>query len=317
MMKKLILALGLSCLALAAFSQAKKPSIMVVPSDLWCNQNGYLTTYDNQGVATNVPDYRKALVDNPQLLPVISQLNGLMADRGFPLKNLESVLKSIDNQSAEMAAITASDGSGVQTNPLTELRNRARADIIMQLTWTVNKMGPKQSVTYTLQGLDSYTDKEIATSTGTGAPSFTAELPVLLSEAVNSHMDEFCDRLQNHFNDLLENGREISVDVRVFQNDEGINLETEYGGKELKEYIENWIQENTVSHRYNLADDNEVMMKFESVRMPVYDANGRAMAANNFARNLVKYLKGEPCKIAKIKQINSGLGRALIVIGNK
>ena len=241
MMKKLILALGLSCLALAAFSQAKKPSIMVVPSDLWCNQNGYLTTYDNQGVATNVPDYRKALVDNPQLLPVISQLNGLMADRGFPLKNLESVLKSIDNQSAEMAAITASDGSGVQTNPLTELRNRARADIIMQLTWTVNKMGPKQSVTYTLQGLDSYTDKEIATSTGTGAPSFTAELPVLLSEAVNSHMDEFCDRLQNHFNDLLENGREISVDVRVFQNDEGINLETEYGGEEQKEYIGNWI----------------------------------------------------------------------------
>lgn len=87
------------------------------------------------------------------------------------------------------------------------MRQRAKADIIVQLTWTVNQTGPKRSVTYTLQGLDSYTNKEIATSTGTGEPSFTAELPVLLAEAVSSHMDEFCDRLQNHFDDLLQNGR--------------------------------------------------------------------------------------------------------------
>ena len=316
-MKKLILAAAAVCLSLAAMGQAKKPSIMVVPSDLWCNQNGFMTTYDNQGVATYIPDYRKALMDNPQLLPVISQLNGLMADRGFPLKNLESVLKSIDNSSAEMAAVSASDGSGVQSNPLMQLRNRARADIIMQLTWSINTMGPKQSVTYTLQGLDSYTDKEVATSTGTGAPSFTAELPVLLSEAVNAHIDEFCDRLQSHFEDLLENGREISLDINVFDNDEGINLETEFGDKELKEIIEDWVNDNTVNHRYNLADDTELNMKFESVRIPIYDEKGRAMAANHFGRSLVKYLKGEPCNIPLIKQLNAGLGKSIIIIGNK
>ena len=316
-MKRMILTAAMVCLSLVAMAQAKKPTIMVVPSDLWCNQNGYMTTYDNQGVETFIPDYRKALVSNPQLLPVISQLNGMMADRGFPLKNLESVLKSLDNSSAEMAAVTASDGSGVRSNPLMQLRSRARADIIMQLTWTVNTMGPKQSVTYTLQGLDSYTDKEVATSTGTGAPSFTAELPVLLSEAVNAHMDEFCDRLQTHFEDLLENGREIAVDIQVFDNPDDINLETEYGDKELKEIIEDWINDNTVNHRYNLSDDTELNMKFEQVRIPVYDAKGRAMAANHFGRELVKYLKGEPCSIPLIQQVTPGLGKAIIIIGNK
>ena len=179
------------------FGQAKKPSLMVVPSDLWCNQNGYMMEEYSMGEMVPVPDYRRALISNTDLLPVISRINGLMADRGFPLKNLESEIKAINSNSAETAAITSKDGATVKTSALEQLRQRAKADIIVQLTWTVNQTGPKRSVTYTLQGLDSYTNKEIATSTGTGEPSFTAELPVLLAEAVSSHMDEFCDRLSN------------------------------------------------------------------------------------------------------------------------
>jgi len=46
------------------FSQAKKPILMVVPSDVWCNQNGYMLEYDNQGVKVKVPDYKRALQEN-------------------------------------------------------------------------------------------------------------------------------------------------------------------------------------------------------------------------------------------------------------
>lgn len=316
-MKRTILSILLALSALTAFAQAKKPTIMVMPSDLWCNKNGFMTTYDNQGVTEYIPDYHKAIISSNELLPVISQINGLMADRGFPLKNLESEIKALNQTAAEMAAVTGKDGSSVQTNPLMQLRQRANADIIIQLTWTINKMGPKYSVTYTMQGLDSYTSKEIATSTGTGAPSFTAEVPVLLAEAVNAHIDEFCDRLQRHFEDLFANGREIALNVNVFENEEDIDLEKEYGDKELREVIEDWIYDNTVSHRYHLADDSEHHMTFDEVRIPVYDDKGRAISANNFARNLVRYLKGEPCSIAKIKTLNQGQGKATIIIGNK
>ena len=174
-------------------------------------------------------------------------------------------------------------------------------------------MGPKRSITYTLQGLDSYTNKEIATSTGTGDPSFTAELPVLLAEAVSSHMDEFCDRLQGHFDDLMENGREISLNIRVFENPEDFDLESEFDGKELREVIEDWVYENTVQHRYNLADDSEVYMNFDEVRIPLYDDRGRAMAAGNFARQLEKYLKEAPFNIP-IKRDNAGLGLATLYL---
>ena len=60
---------------------------MIVPSDVWCNQNGFMTTHNNQGSVIKVPDYKKALQSDPTLLQVISQMNGMMAERGFPLEN--------------------------------------------------------------------------------------------------------------------------------------------------------------------------------------------------------------------------------------
>lgn len=316
-MKKILL-FSLMCLfAAAAYGQAKKPRLMVVPSDNWCYQNGFLTEYDNQGVVERIPDYKAALVQNPDLISVISTINGLMADRGFPCENLESAMKSVNRQSAELSAVTNKAGdASVRSNDLMELRRQAKADIILQLTWKVNTTGPRRSVTYTLQGLDAYTNNEVASAGGTGAPSYSVELPVLLQEAVNAHMDEFCDRLQSHFEDLFENGRAVAININVFDNDEDIDLETEYDGKELREIIEDWFYENTVSHRYNLVDDSELYMQFDDVRIPVYDDRGRAIAANNFARDLVNYLKRDYA-IEKIKLMNQGLGQATILIGNK
>lgn len=316
-MKKLIITVLLAALTAAgAFGQAKKPTIMVVPSDNWCNANGYMTVSDNQGVETYTPNYQKAIISSTELLPVISRINGLMADRGFPLKNLETVMKNVNQQNTELAVVQSKDGSSVQSNDLMALRQAARADIIIQISWNINQVGPKKSVTYTMQGLDSYSGKEIATSTGTGTPSFSTETPVLLSEAVNAHIEEFCSRLQNHFDDMFENGRQVTLNINVFQNDKDVDLETEFDGKELREIIEDWMAENTVKGRFNLADDSELYMKFEDVRIPLYDERERPIAANAFARKLVRDLKTnyqiEPCKI-----MNQGLGQCTILLFNK
>ena len=316
-MKRFLLLMSLCLISATSFGQARKPRLMVVPSDNWCYQQGYITEYNNQGVTEYIPDYRAALVKNPDLLPVISAINGLMADRGFPLENLESAMRSINRQSTELSAVTARDGSSVQSNELMELRRQAKADIILQLSWTVNEVGPRRSVTYTLQGLDSYTNNEVASAGGTGEPSFTVETAVLLREAANAHMDEFCNRLQNHFDDLFENGRAVAIHINVFENALGIDLETEFDGKELREVIEDWMYDNTVSGRYNLVDDNELYMQFDDVRIPVYDERGRSLAANNFARELVKFLRNAPYNISDIKLMNQGLGQATLLIGNK
>ncbi|NQX80927.1 MAG: hypothetical protein HRT66_02885 [Flavobacteriaceae bacterium] len=302
------------------FSQAKKPTIMIVPSDVWCNINGYMMEFDNQGTVVKIPNYKKALQENADLLLVISKINGMMAERGFPLKNMESVMKSLEKNSAEDAMMSSKDsGASASESPIDQLKKVAKADIIMQLTWTVNKTGPRNSITFNLQGLDSYTDKQIATAAGTGAPSTSAEIPLLLEEAILAHIDNFNSTLMTHFEDLFTNGREIVLNLKKWDDWDG-DFESEYGedSEELGVLIEDWLADNTVQGRYSTTDATENMMFFEQVRIPLYyERNGkqRAMDTRRFARGLSKFLKDELKIINKVT--TKGLGQATIYLGSK
>ncbi|EAP86002.1 DUF6175 family protein [Croceibacter atlanticus] len=318
-MRKIITLLLLAVSTLA-IGQAKKPTLMVVPSDAWCIQNGYSMNFENQGTVETIPDYKAAFQNDPDLLLVISKINGLMADRGFPLQNMESVIKSLNSYSAEDALRSSKSGGEVEESPIDRFKAVAKADIIMQLTWTLNKTGPKRSVTFNLQGLDAYSNKQIATAAGTGAPSFSAELPVLLEESVLSHMDNFTNSLQNHFDDLFENGREIKIRIKRW-DDWDEDLESSFGpeDEELSFIIEDWIADNTVKGRFSTTDATENMMIFDQVRIPLYfTRNGRerAMDTRRFAKGLSDMLKNSPYNIVN-KLTTRGLGEATIFLGSK
>lgn len=283
---------------------------MIVPSDAWCNKNGYMQTFDNQGISTKVPDYKKALQENTDLLLVISTLNGLMAERDFPLKNLETVLKGLENdRGLNTVRSSRETGASVAESPIDQIIKTARADIILQLTWTVNKLGPKKSITYNLQGLDSYTYKQIATATGTGAPSFSIELPVLLEEAVLENIEDFTYTLQEHFDDMFEKGREVTLQILTWDDWDG-DLD------ELSYEIEDWLDTNTVEGRFSTTDVTDTYALFEQVRMPLFNERGRAMAARNFFRNLSKTLSGPTHNIPN-KLATEGLGKVTIILGSK
>lgn len=306
----------LAACALQGFAQAKKPTLMVIPSNAWCKEHGYEQTFDNQGTPEKIPDYKAAVDADKQLNAVISKINLLMADRGFPLKDLQQNLKSITRLSAEDRLITSKkSGSAITESPLDLLRRTAKADIILEIDWTVNTVGPKNSITYNLRALDAYSDKQVAGAEGTGKGSFSAEIPVLLEEAVQDHMDSFTERLQAHFDDLLTNGREVVLDMRVFDG-AGIDFEQEYDGYELNEVIDNWLADNCVNHRFSKSDATESMILYEQVRIPLYKANGMAQDTYGFARELARYLGAAPYNIT-VKTVNRGLGRTLLIFGEK
>ncbi len=297
-----------------ATAQAKKPTLMVVPSDNWCYQNGFILEYDNQGKMVKTPDYKRALQENSDLLLVISKINQLMTDRGFPLKNLESSLKTLESEAAEDNMSQSKSGGEVSESPTDKLKKVAKADIWMQLTWTVNEMGPKRSITFNLQGLDAYTDKQVAGASGTGPQSQTPELAILLEEAVLSQLDLFNGQLQKHFDDLFANGREVMLRIKKWDSFSG-DLESEYGGEELSTQIENWVSANTVGGRFSLSDATENMMLFEQVRIPLYDATNKAVDTRGWAKGLQKHLK-EAYQI-EAKLVMKGLGQATIIVGEK
>ncbi|MDR2628269.1 MAG: DUF6175 family protein [Dysgonamonadaceae bacterium] len=315
-MKKYFFTLILSLTVLSAFGQAKKPSLMVMPSDIWCTRNDYMEKYVVDGEEILIPAYKKALQTDTDLNNVITKIGILMSDQGFPLKDMASAIRSIERNAARRKATTSKTGSRAAESPADALKRVAKADIILYLDWSINTTGPKKTVTYNLRGVDPYIDKQIAAAQGTGKPSFSAEVPVLLEEAVLINMDNFTAQLQSHFDDLFANGREVAIEVEVFEGAD-VDLDTEFDGKKLVKIIDEWLSQHTVKRRFSKVDASENFAAYEQVRIPMYDEDGEtALDTDAFVNKLADYLKEEPYRLDS-KVDMTGLGLATLIIGEK
>ncbi|HRD07138.1 MAG TPA: DUF6175 family protein, partial [Saprospiraceae bacterium] len=276
-------------------------------------------TFDEMGTLKTIPDYKMALQNETDLLMTIGKINTMMSDRGFPLVNLETAIKNTENESAEVSMMSSKSGSNLVESPIDILQRNANADIIIQLTYVINQEGPRRSITFMLQGLDAYTKKQIAGAQGTGEPSFATQTPVLLEEAVLAHIDDFNTRLQAHFDDLFANGREVVFQARVFDGspadlEEVFTYQNE--SLELGEIIENWISENTVQGRFSTTTYTQNVIRFEQVRIPLYDDRGRANDTRRWLRDLRNMLNKNPFNLVS-KIYTRGLGEVWLIIGEK
>jgi len=318
-MKKLhliIIVLSMFASTNVVFAQAKKPTLMILPSDNWCEQRYFMTEFDNQGTKQKVPNYKQAFQEDTELGQVISKIGSLMIDRGFPLKDAEQELKAIEARNAEdnMTTSTAS-GSSISESPLDKLKNKAKADIIIQIWWKVTKTDNGKVISFVLEAFDAYTSKRIASSTGNGNPNNTDIVPVLLQNAILANIDPFAAQLQSHFDDMFNNGREILLTVKKWHSWDK-NMETEIDGKEITDYVNEWLQKNTVKGKFSMADATENIIRCDQVRIPLYDTNNNAIDARQFAKGLQKYLKAAPFNF-EVKLMTRGLGEAILVLGEK
>ncbi len=302
-------------LALSVVSQTKKPTIIILPSDNWCTQRYFITTYDNQGTDVKVPNYQQAFQEDIELGQVISKIGGVLTSLGYSLKDAEQEIKSLSVKQAEDNVTTSkTSGANILESPLDILKRRIKSDIVIQIWWNLNREESGRSATFTLEAFDAYTNKRIATSTGTTKESKDAT-PVLLEKAVQEHIKPFDRQMDEWFADQQKNGREISLTIRCWDSWDN-NLETEFNGEELTDCIQSWLQKNCVNSAYNLSDGTESFAQFEQVRIPLQDEKGKAMDARAFATSLRKFLQQEPYNITS-KVIIRGLGEAIIILGEK
>ena len=312
--------------AVSSDVKAKKPTIMIMPSDAYCSRNGYVTEWvDENGNVNKISDVSNIFKqdDIEDLRLAISELSKIMAERGFPLKDLEQTLKSIQQESIEMGLLeSSSSGTYVAESMLDKVKRTANADIILDLDFVPMQKGPQRYISYNLKALDAYTNKVIAANSGVGSPSISAPINLLLEEAVLNFIDSFCAQLMSHFEDMAKNGREIVLKLKMWDSsditfEEEFEFEDEY--LELTDIISYWMEDNTVNHAPTRTNATENFITFEQVRIPLYkERNGRmsALDARGFANSLRSYLKKEPFLIES-KIYERGLGEVWIIIGEK
>ena len=139
----------------------------------------------------------------------------------------------------------------------------------------------------------------------------SAPLQTLIQSALLSSIDAFNAQLMQHFMDMQEKGREISVRINTFSGWED-GLETEVNGRELTEILEEWMTNNCVAGRNHQKAASETSMYYDSARIPLFNENGKAVQAKQWLNGLRKYLKtlNVPSKVK-----TRGLGQAQLIIG--
>lgn len=293
----------------------KKPTLMILPSDNWCNQRYFVNSYFNQGSEVKIPNYQQAFLEDAELGQVISKLGELLTDLGYSLKDAELEIKSLSIKSAEDNVVQSkSSGASLLETPLDILKRRLKSDIIIQIGWNLNRKSDTHYASFILEAFDTYTNKRIATSSETTKNSKEV-VPILLERAIKGHIRTFTKQMDNWFTEQYTSGREICMTVKCWDNWE-YDLETEYEGNELLECIQEWLHKYTVHNTFNLTDATETFAQFEQMRIPLFDKNGKAMDARIFATELRKFLQKPPFNITS-KVIVRGLGECVIILGEK
>lgn len=267
-MKKIsfILSLLVSSLAIAQVNTVQ-PSIMVIP-------------FVQEG-----QDIRKALDVSNDKRQVIAQISGSFADKGFATKDFYANFKSVSQNSVFE--------EGAQTDLKSQIIQNSGADIFVEADINVNRQSDGNSVRVVLKACESSTAKVLASKIGDSGKFYTNDIGKLGAKAVEKAMDGFLSTMQQSFNDMIINGRSIVVNI-AFDEMSEFNTTTEIGdsGDELRDLLEDWMEENAYKNYYHIQGTTDTKMIFDDVRIPLKDPKtGNNYNINKFSRALASFFK--------------------------
>ena len=293
-MKRIIYFLTLlmmSAITVSAQKQMSPPHVLIVPDLIYCKTNGYVQQFDNMGVVETVPDYEKALTEDPSLHAALMQVAQLITDRNSDIVIVD-LIEAINNAKAD-AAMAAANGGDVSESVDEAVIRASEADILVKVQFDLLKHGPQYQVSYTITGTDAYTNQAFAPISGMGAPSTSANPVVLLREAVFANMDAFLDKMLSYYAGMATKGRMVAFEIKTTAGS-SVNMNSKVGEYTLREQIEDFLYDNSVEGKgLERVQSGSTFMKYQGVYIPLIATirgRQRKQGAKDVAQRLVNYL---------------------------
>ena len=298
-----------------AMEQAR-PTIMVIPGDQTLQNFKCLTTQKANGRDYILRDYKNYLLKDDRAKRIISAIQNEFNAQNYPLNDFEQTLKQLDTQEAlDMA-------DGFEKDAKTMLLTVAQPDIILELTYDTSKdkgmsmtshnynQKGEKNVNYTLNALDAYTNKVVATMTASNIKGESTTETI--QESIKEGMPKFQEDITKYFSDILTRGRDITVRIAV-EKGTNVNLSDEsIEGDTYADWIIDYIKTHTVKGAYKMQRNTNSELYFVNCRIKLLNENGTQYGVYDWTRDLQKNLR----KNLGLKCTNKaqGLGEVLISI---
>ena len=297
-----------------AIEQAR-PTIMVIPSDQTLQNFKCLKTERANGRDYILRDYKNYLLKDDRAKRIISTIQNEFNAQNFPLNDFEQTLKQLDTQEGlDMA-------DGLEKDAKTQLLTVAQPDIILELSYdtsrdkmsmTSHNYGHKgnKNISFTLNALDAYTNKVVATMTASNIKGESTTETIQAS--IKEGMPKFQQDITNYFSNILTRGRDITVRVAV-EKGCNVNLSDEsIEGDTYADWIMDYIKTHTVKGAYKLQRNTDKELYFVNCRIKLINKDGTQYSVYDWTRDLQKNLR----KNLGLKCTNKaqGLGEVLISV---
>lgn len=156
------------------------------------------------------------------------------------------------------------------------------------------------SVKVIVTAYDISTGNSLSNKVGDSGKFYTDDIGRLASKAIEGCADDFLNTMQTKFNDIVQNGRSISVTIG-FDAASAMSMSTEMGGDglTLADEIELWMSENAYKNNYHIQGTTDKQMILDDVRIPLKDKSGNNYNINKFGLEFLKFARKHDLKITR------------------
>lgn len=212
---------------------------------------------------------------------------------GIKTIDFRAILKQIGNDDA------------ITTDQQASLKQRviqlSSADIYVESETQVIRTPRGNSVTVILTAYDAFTGLSLVNKLGHSPKFYTENYEKLAEKALDTFLKDFTSALQLSFQDMIENGRTIAIDIG-FSEDAEIDMDSEIGdnGDLLSDVLENWLEDNSLGSYFHIQGITATKMIIDEIKIPMIDPKtNRNYRPSKFANRLRKFLIAQGFQVTR------------------
>lgn len=254
--------------------QTVQPKIMVIP-------------FVKEG-----EDLRTVLEQDVNRRIAITKIKEAFDSRGFTTVDFVGKLKAAKDNN-----IFTSDN---QTDMKDQIIQMSGADVYVQAELNISNSSSGNSVNVIMTAYEASTGNSLSNKVGQSGKFYTEDYAKLASKAVESVSQDFLEVMQTKFNDIVQNGKSINIDIS-FSSDSKLKMSSEIAPENLplSDQIEMWMENNAYKNNYHIQGTTDLRMILDDVRIPLKDQAGKNYNSNKFALEIFKFFRALNLQVDK------------------